>query len=68
MIFNPKNIAILGASGAIGSAFTTLLSQKHSNARMFAFSRNSATYKIDYSSEDSIAAAAEIAAKENEIF
>ena len=56
MIFNPKNIAILGASGAIGSAFTTLLSQKHSNARMFAFSRNSATYKIDYSSEDSIAA------------
>ena len=64
MIFNPKNIAILGASGAIGSAFTTLLSQKHSNARMFAFSRNSATYKIDYSSEDSIAAAAEIAAKE----
>lgn len=63
MIFNPKNIAILGASGAIGSAFTTLLSQKHSNARMFAFSRNSATCKIDYSSEYSIAAAAEIAAK-----
>ena len=63
MIFNPKNIAILGASGAIGSAFTTLLSQKHSNARMFAFSRNSATCKIDYSSEYSIAAEAEIAAK-----
>ena len=63
MSFNPENIAILGASGAIGSAFTTLLSQKYSNARMFAFSRNSATYKIDYSSEDSIAAASEIAAQ-----
>ena len=63
MIFNLKNITILGASGAIGSAFATLLSQKNSNARIFAFSRNSATYKIDYSSEYSIDAAAEITAQ-----
>tara|TARA_A100001015_G_C14953994_1_gene697949 strand:- start:101 stop:805 length:705 start_codon:yes stop_codon:yes gene_type:complete len=64
VIFNPKNITILGASGAIGSAFTKRLSQKYPNVSLFAWSRNSATYKVDYSSEDSIAAAAEIAAKE----
>ena len=63
MSFNPENIAILGASGAIGSAFTKLLSEKHPNASMFAFSRNG-QHSIDYSREDSIAEAAELAAKE----
>lgn len=63
MSFNPENIAIIGASGAIGSAFTKLLSEKHPNASLFAFSRNG-EHSIDYSSEDSIAEAAELAAKE----
>jgi NAD(P)-dependent dehydrogenase (short-subunit alcohol dehydrogenase family) len=63
MTFDPQNIAILGASGAIGSAFTKILSEKHPNASMFAFSRNS-EHIINYNSEDSIAEAAELAAKE----
>ncbi|MDF1683244.1 MAG: SDR family NAD(P)-dependent oxidoreductase [Legionellaceae bacterium] len=63
MSFNPQNIAILGASGAIGSAFKALLSEKHPNASLFAFSRKG-EHSIDYSSEGSIAEAAEIAAKE----
>jgi NAD(P)-dependent dehydrogenase (short-subunit alcohol dehydrogenase family) len=63
MTFDPQNIAILGASGAIGSAFTKLLSEKHPNASMYAFSRNG-KHGIDYNSEDSIAEAAELAAKE----
>jgi NAD(P)-dependent dehydrogenase (short-subunit alcohol dehydrogenase family) len=63
MSFNPKNITILGASGAIGSAFTKLLSEKYPNASMFAFSRNGQN-SIDYSKEDSIAEAAKLAAKE----
>jgi aspartate-semialdehyde dehydrogenase len=52
MSFNPENISILGASGAIGSAFTKLLSEKFPNASMFAFSRNG-QHSIDYSREDS---------------
>lgn len=63
MSFNPENIAILGASGAIGSAFTKLLSQRYPNASMFVFSRNG-QYSIDYSREESLAEAAELAAKE----
>jgi NAD(P)-dependent dehydrogenase (short-subunit alcohol dehydrogenase family) len=63
MSFKLENIAIFGASGAIGSAFTKLLSEKHPNASIFAFSRNG-EYGIDYSSEDSIAEAAELATKE----
>ena len=39
MRFEPQNIAILGASGAIGSAFVRLLAQKHPNATLSAFSR-----------------------------
>lgn len=62
MSFNPENIAILGASGAIGSAFTKRLSEKYPNASMFAFSRNG-PHSIDYSCEDSLAEAAELAAK-----
>ena len=63
MSFNPDNIAILGASGAIGSAFTKRLSEKYRNASMFAFSRNG-QHIIDYNCEDSLAEAAEFAAKE----
>ena len=63
MSLNPENIAILGASGAIGSAFTKCLSQEHPNASIFAFSRNG-QHRIDYSREDSLAEAAELAAKE----
>ena len=66
MIFDPQNIVILGAAGAIGSAFTNLLSQKYPNASLFAFSRNG-EHDIDYSSEDSIAEAAELAAKEKSL-
>jgi NAD(P)-dependent dehydrogenase (short-subunit alcohol dehydrogenase family) len=63
MSFDPQNISILGASGSIGSAFTKLTSEKHPNASLFAFSRNG-KHQIDYNSEDSIAEAAELAAKE----
>ena len=66
MIFDPQNIVILGAAGAIGNAFTNLLSQKYPNASLFAFSRNG-EHDIDYSSEDSIAEAAELAAKEKSL-
>ena len=63
MSFNPENIAILGASGAIGGAFTTLLSEKHPNSSIFAFSRNG-QHSIDCNCEHSLAEAAELAAKE----
>lgn len=63
MSFDPQNIAIFGASGAIGSAFAKLLSEKHPNASLFAFSRNG-EHSIDYGSEYSIAKADELAAKE----
>ncbi|MDA8561659.1 SDR family NAD(P)-dependent oxidoreductase [Gammaproteobacteria bacterium] len=63
MNFNPENISIIGASGAIGSAFTKILSEKYPNASIFAFSRNS-QHRIDYSREDSIAKAAELATEE----
>jgi NAD(P)-dependent dehydrogenase (short-subunit alcohol dehydrogenase family) len=63
MSFNLENIAILGASGAIGSAFTKRLAEKYPNASLFAFSRNG-PHSIDYSCEDSIAEAAELAAKD----
>ena len=66
MITNPQNIAILGASGAIGSAFAKVVSEKYPNASVFAFSRNG-EHSIDYSNEDSIAAAAELASKEKPI-
>lgn len=63
MSFNPENIAILGTSGAIGSAFTKRLSENYPNASIFAFSRKGAAYSIDYGSEDSLTEAAELAAK-----
>ena len=58
-----QNIVIIGASGAIGNAFTRLVSKKNPNASLFAFSRNG-ELQIDYNSEFSIAEAAELAAKE----
>jgi len=63
MNFNPQNIAVLGASGAIGSAFIRGLSNRHPNAHLFAFSRHG-QHHIDYRCEDSIAQAAALAAKE----
>ena len=66
MTFDPQNIAILGASGAIGSAFVKLLSEKYPKASLFAFSRNG-LHNIDYSSEDSIAEAAALASQEKPI-
>ena len=66
MSFNPGNIAIFGASGAIGSAFTKRLSEKYPNASLFAFSRNG-KHSIDYSLESSLDEAAELAAKDKPI-
>ncbi|MDD7805169.1 MAG: SDR family NAD(P)-dependent oxidoreductase [Endozoicomonas sp. (ex Botrylloides leachii)] len=63
MSFNPENIAILGASGAIGSAFTKRLPEKYPHASIFAFSRNR-QHRIDYSHEESLDEAAELSAKE----
>jgi NAD(P)-dependent dehydrogenase (short-subunit alcohol dehydrogenase family) len=60
MSFNPKNIAVVGASGAIGSAFVNILSQRYPQATLHAFSQHSGSL-IDYKSEDSIANAAAIA-------
>ena len=59
---DPQNIAILGASGAMGHAFASRLSKKYPDASLFAFSRNG-QHRIDYRSEDAIAAAAELATK-----
>ena len=63
MSFNPQNIAVLGASGAIGGAFKELLSKKYPDASLFAFSRGGEN-KIDYQDEKSIAEAVETATKE----
>lgn len=63
MGFKPGNIAIIGASGAIGGAFSQILSEKHPNARLFPFSR-SGHYPIDYNNEASISEAAELATAE----
>lgn len=70
-----KNIAIIGSSGALGSEFTRQLSMLHPNATIHAFSRHGAKafatnvlhHLIDYSDEESIAAAASIASKETAI-
>jgi NAD(P)-dependent dehydrogenase (short-subunit alcohol dehydrogenase family) len=63
MSFNPENIAILRAHGAIGSGCTKLLSEKHPNTGMFAFSRNN-EHSVNYSSEDSSDEAAALSVKE----
>lgn len=67
-----KNIAIIGASGAIGSEFTRQLGILYPNATVHAFSRqkkpdlapNILHHIINYSDEASIAAAAVMASKE----
>lgn len=59
-----KNIAIIGASGALGKAFAVLLRDKYPDASLHAFSRNGAR-PLDYLDEQSIKAAADFAAKEN---
>ena len=63
MSAEPQNIAIIGASGAIGSAFAKLLLGKYPNAGLHAFSRNGESH-IDYSREESFAAAADAASKD----
>ncbi len=65
------NIAVIGASGAIGSAFVDYLAQSQDNT-IFAFSRSEKTFdhnnvtsgKIDVEDEKTIEAAAELAAKD----
>ena len=59
----PKNIAVIGASGAIGSAFTKIIADKYPVANLCAFSRTG-EHIIDYSNEESIIAAADLASKD----
>lgn len=67
-----NNIAIIGASGSIGIAFTEQLAALYENATIHVFSRkdlkvsskNTISYLIDYENEASIEAAAAIASKE----
>jgi NAD(P)-dependent dehydrogenase (short-subunit alcohol dehydrogenase family) len=58
----PKNIAIIGSSGAIGSALVESLSTCYPKAQMTAFSRHGKN-PILYHCEDSIANAAQTASK-----
>lgn len=62
MSIKVRNMAVVGASGAIGSAFTSTLCDKYPDADLHAFSRNG-EHRIDYADEQSIAAAADLAAK-----
>ncbi|GJL98854.1 MAG: SDR family oxidoreductase [Methyloligella sp.] len=67
-----QNIAIFGASGAIGSAFTNQLANKNSKATIFAFSRsdkqfeyeNVHSHAFDITDEKSIETAITIASAE----
>lgn len=63
MSFDLHNIAVIGASGAIGNAFVSRLKTAYPNASLFAFSRNG-PHHIDYGNEASIAAAADLAAQD----
>jgi len=64
-----NNIAVIGGSGAIGSAFTRLVADRYPTAEIHVFSRNPIvempsnvnSHSIDYSSEDNIAESARIA-------
>ena len=56
------NIAVIGASGAIGSACARRLTERYPTAKIHAFARD-AKLRIDYGDEASIAAAAELAAE-----
>lgn len=62
MNFNPKNIAIIGSSGAIGGAFKKILTEKYPDASIFAFSQSRDNH-INYNEEESIAIAAEISSR-----
>jgi len=67
-----KNIAILGGSGAIGSAFTHLLSGAYPEAHITSFSRkhhnkhhgNISNFTIDWENETTIEQAAQTAAQD----
>ena len=61
--FNPKNIAIIGASGAIGGAFREMVSEKYPDADLHVFSSHGFNH-IDYDSEESICACAELASQD----
>ena len=63
MRFDPQNIVVLGAAGALGGAFAKVLSEKYKNASLFAFSRNGQNH-INYSCEESLSEAAALASKE----
>lgn len=66
-----NNIAVIGSSGTIGSAFVRKLSELYPEAQISGFSRNKPSsaianakfYEIDYANEESIANSAEIAAE-----
>lgn len=65
-----QNIAIIGASGAIGQAFISVLADKYPDAQIHAFSRKKThvsaqiiAHTIDYKDEKSIAQSAEIASQ-----
>ena len=59
----PQNIAVIGCSGAIGRAFTKLLSNTYPQASLYGFSRMG-EHKIDYTNERSMAEAADFATKD----
>lgn len=63
MNIQAKNIAIIGSSGAIGKAFTNLLTKKYPHANIYSFSQNNQRYNINYSNEKSINSAANIASE-----
>lgn len=58
-----RNMAVIGASGALGGAFAKLLCERHPGARLHAFSRKG-VHRIDYADEQSILAAAELCSRE----
>jgi len=59
-MLNVKNIAVIGSAGGIGKAFVHVLSRQYPNAHLYSFSRT-AGYQIDYTREESISEAANIA-------
>jgi NAD(P)-dependent dehydrogenase (short-subunit alcohol dehydrogenase family) len=67
-----KNIAVIGSSGAIGSAMVQRLGQVYPGATLHAFSRNGDTHsgakvvnhRLDYESEEAIARAAELVSED----
>lgn len=63
MSMEPQNIAVIGSSGAIGSAFAKLLSERYPDAGLRAFSRTGER-RIDYAREESINEAANLASRD----